>query len=133
MKPALIPLLIGAIAGISMAVQGSLNTLLSKVIGLLEANFVVHVIGTIALIVLLLFGLGKGNLTHVGEAPWYSYLGGILSIVILYTVMASISKLGVSITPNFNRSESLPMVFSSILVFPEPGELIRLSTKTLLP
>jgi transporter family-2 protein len=97
MKPALIPLLIGAIAGISMAVQGSLNTLLSKVIGLLEANFVVHIIGTIALIVLLLFGLGKGNLTHMGEAPWYSYLGGILSIVILYTVMASISKLGVSI------------------------------------
>lgn len=38
MKPALIPLLIGAIAGISMAVQGSLNTLLSKVIGLLEAR-----------------------------------------------------------------------------------------------
>jgi transporter family-2 protein len=92
MKPALIPLLIGAIAGISMAVQGSLNTLLSKVIGLLEANFVVHIIGTIALIVLLLFGLGKGNLTHMGEAPWYSYLGGILSIVILYTVMASISN-----------------------------------------
>lgn len=97
MKPALIPLLVGAVAGICMAVQGSLNTLLSKAVGLVEANFVVHVIGTILLIVLLLLGLGKGDLTKMGQAPWYAYLGGVFSIIILYTVMASISKLGVSI------------------------------------
>lgn len=97
MKFALIPLLTGIIAGISMAVQGSLNTLLSKVIGLLEATFMVHLIGTAALVVLLLLRLGHGNLARVGEAPWYAYLGGLLSIIILYAVMASISKLGVSI------------------------------------
>lgn len=97
MKLALIPLLIGIIAGVSMALQGSLNTILSKAIGLLEATFVVHVIGVIALIVLLLLRLGHGSLARMGEAPWYAYLGGLLSIVILYAVMASISKLGVSI------------------------------------
>jgi transporter family-2 protein len=97
MKLALIPLLTGIIAGISMALQGSLNTILSKVIGLLEANFVVHVIGVVALVVLLLFRLGQGDLARMGEAPWYAYLGGLLSVVILYTVMASISQLGVSI------------------------------------
>ncbi|MGB4504891.1 MAG: DMT family transporter [Syntrophaceticus sp.] len=97
MKLALIPLLIGIIAGVSMALQGSLNTILSKAIGLLEATFVVHVIGVIALIVLLLLRLGNGSLARMGEAPWYAYLGGLLSIVILYAVMASISKLGVSI------------------------------------
>jgi transporter family-2 protein len=97
MKLALIPLLTGIIAGISMALQGSLNTLLSKVIGLLEAAFVVHVIGAVALVALLLMRLGQGNLAQMGKAPWYAYLGGLLSTVILYTVMASISKLGVSI------------------------------------
>jgi transporter family-2 protein len=97
MKLALIPLLTGIIAGISMALQGSLNTLLSKVIGLLEAAFVVHVIGAVALVALLLMRLGQGNLAQMGKAPWYAYLGGLLSAVIIYTVMASISKLGVSI------------------------------------
>jgi len=97
MKLALLPLLSAAIAGISMALQGSFNTVLSKVIGLMEANFVVHVIGTATLFLLLCFGLGHGDLSRLGDAPWYAYLGGILSIVILYTVMASISKLGVAV------------------------------------
>lgn len=97
MKFALVPLLIGLVAGISMALQGSLNTVLSKIIGLLEANFVVHVIGAVVLVVLLLFRLGQGDLTRMGDAPWYSYLGGLLSAVIIYTVMASISKLGVAV------------------------------------
>ncbi len=97
MKLALLPLLSAAIAGISMALQGSFNTALSKVIGLMEANFVVHVIGTATLFLLLCFGLGHGDLSRLGDAPWYAYLGGILSIVILYTVMASISKLGVAV------------------------------------
>lgn len=97
MKIAFLPLLSAAIAGVSMALQGSFNTALSKVIGLMEANFVVHVIGTTALLVMLCLGLGHGNLTRLGDAPWFAYLGGILSIVILYTVMASISKLGVAV------------------------------------
>ncbi|HAF16791.1 MAG: DMT family transporter [Thermacetogeniaceae bacterium] len=97
MKIAFLPLLSAAIAGVSMALQGSFNTALSKVIGLMEANFVVHVIGTATLLVMLCLGLGHGNLTRLGDAPWFAYLGGILSIVILYTVMASISKLGVAV------------------------------------
>ncbi|HHY40121.1 MAG TPA: DMT family transporter [Syntrophaceticus sp.] len=97
MKFAFLPLLSAAIAGISMALQGSFNTALSKVVGLMEANFVVHVIGTAALFVMLCLGLGHGTLAKLGDAPWFAYLGGILSIVIIYTVMASISKLGVAV------------------------------------
>ena len=80
-----------------MAIQGSMNTALSKIIGLLETTFVVHVIGTIV-VVILLFALqmGKGNLQAIGEAPWYSYLGGVISVGIIYLVAASISKVGVA-------------------------------------
>lgn len=69
MDIALVPLLVAVVAGVSMALQGSLNTCLSKVIGLLEANFIVHVIGAAALVALLLLKLGQGDLSRIGEAP----------------------------------------------------------------
>lgn len=49
-------LLLAFVSGILMAVQGALNSGLSKVIGLLETTFVVHITGTI-LIMLLLFAM----------------------------------------------------------------------------
>lgn len=80
-----------------MAVQGSMNTALSKVIGLLEATFIVHMIGTIVVVVLLfVFRMGKGDFSAVAEAPWYVYLGGVISVGIIYLVVASISEVGVA-------------------------------------
>ncbi|EEG76635.1 DMT family transporter [Dethiobacter alkaliphilus] len=93
----LIALLIAFIAGVAMAVQGSLNTGLGKIVGLLEATFIVHIIGAAALVILLfLFRLGQGNLSKVPQAPWYLYLGGLISVVIIYAVVASISRVGVA-------------------------------------
>ncbi|MGD0152978.1 MAG: DMT family transporter [Thermacetogeniaceae bacterium] len=97
MPLALISLLLALVAGITMALQGSLNTVLSKVIGLLEATFVVHLVGTVTIaLVLLLFLLNKNGLDQIGQTPWYALLGGVLSVVIIYTVVASITKLGVA-------------------------------------
>ena len=90
-------LALALVSGILMAVQGSLNTALSKVIGLLETTFVVHITGTIILIVLLfIVRLGKGNLSAISTAPWYAYLGGAVGVVIIYLVAASIPKVGVA-------------------------------------
>lgn len=79
-----------------MAIQGSLNTALGKVVGLLEATFIVHIIGSLAGVSLLIMGLGKGNLLEYRAAPWYTYLGGLLGVGIAYLVVASISKVGVA-------------------------------------
>lgn len=84
-------------AGIAMAVQGSLNAILGKTVGQMEATFFVHIIGTLATGVVLLVGLGKGNLGKFMEAPWYAYLGGIISVLIIYGVAASIPKVGVAV------------------------------------
>jgi transporter family-2 protein len=93
----LVSLLLSLVAGITMAIQGSLNAILGKTVGLLEATFVVHLVGTITIvIVLLMLGLGKNGLSQIGQAPWYAVLGGVLSVLIIYTVVASISKLGVA-------------------------------------
>ena len=93
----MLPLVLAFISGVLMAVQGSLNTSLSKVIGLLEATFVVHITGTILVLVLLfLFKMGKGNFYAWQDVPWYSWLGGFVGVAIIYLVAASIPVVGVA-------------------------------------
>lgn len=92
----MLALLLAALSGLLMALQGSLNSALSKTIGLLEATFVVQVVGSLTGVLLLLFGLGQGNWQKFREAPWYTYLGGIIGVAIVYLVVASISKVGVA-------------------------------------
>jgi transporter family-2 protein len=93
----LIALLLAAIAGVSMAVQGSINTGLGKIVGLLEATFIVHIVGIVtAALALYVLKFGRGDLGKFQEAPWYLYLGGVLGVIILYTVVASISRVGVA-------------------------------------
>ena len=43
---------------------------------------------------LYLCGLGRGDLSRIGEAPWYLYLGGVLNAAIVYGVMLAIGKTG---------------------------------------
>lgn len=94
----LIAMLVALLAGLAMALQGSLNSLLGKAVGLLEATFVVHVTGTLTVVVgLFVLGLGKGSLLKITGAPWYSLVGGVLGVLIVYGVVFSIPKLGVAV------------------------------------
>jgi len=97
MSARLLALFIAGFSGITMALQGTLNAALSKVIGILEATFVVHVVGLIFVSLLLFaFKLGDGKLELFSRAPLYTYLGGILGVIIVYCVMRSIPKVGVA-------------------------------------
>ncbi|NMA13882.1 MAG: DMT family transporter [Clostridia bacterium] len=93
----ILPLLFALVAGIAMAIQGTLNSVLAKIIGLLEATFIVHIIGVVV-VCIALFGLrlGEGSLAKMSQVPWYGYLGGIISVLIIYFVVASIPKVGVA-------------------------------------
>lgn len=87
--------LLAALAGSTMAVQGTLNAALSKVVGLLEATAIVMLIGLLtALAALYALGLGKGNIARFTQAPWYTFLGGVLIVLITYGVAASIPRIG---------------------------------------
>ena len=93
----LLALLLAAVAGSTMAVQGTLNAALGKVIGLLEATLIVMAIGLITTFLALYpLGLGKGNLSRLAETPWYTFLGGVLIVLITYGVAASIPRVGVA-------------------------------------
>lgn len=90
-------LLIASIAGLMMAVQGSINSVLGKKIGLIETTFIVHISASIILIILLFFfNSGKGLYVWKG-VPWYLYLGGFLGVIITYGVAKSIPELGVAV------------------------------------
>lgn len=90
-------LFIAFVAGIAMAVQGSVNAALAKIIGLLESTFVVHIAGTLTVILLLyLLRLGRGDIGKIVRAPWYLYLGGLFGVIIIYAVVTSITRLGVA-------------------------------------
>lgn len=88
-------ILFAAVAGTAMALQGTFNTAAGKVIGIAENTLVVHVLGAAVIGLLLLFGIGKGDWSRFFEIPWYGYLGGILSAVIIFAVIAGMAHLGV--------------------------------------
>jgi len=93
----LLPLALAFISGISMAVQGSLNSVLGKIAGLFQATLAVHVIASLTVaVILLLQGPGKGSLARLPRAPWYVYLGGLLAVLITYAVVTAIPRVGVA-------------------------------------
>lgn len=80
-----------------MALQGSVNSAVSKAIGLSESTFLVHLTATITVIIILILGFGKGNFKNFSNVPWYYYTGGIVGVLITYGVVISIPKLGAAI------------------------------------
>lgn len=92
----LLSLFFAALAGSLMAVQGTFNSILGKIIGLIEGTFSVHLIGTITAGILLLC-LGCGGFSKWGEVPWFAWLGGPIGVVIIFGVAFSIPKLGVGV------------------------------------
>ena len=96
MSASLWALLLAGLSGAAMAVQGSWNAILGKVIGLLPATLLVHVIGSLGVLGILVFRWDSSSWNKLGEAPWFSFLGGLLGVLIVYGVAASIPKVGVA-------------------------------------
>ncbi|AQS57845.1 DMT family transporter [Desulforamulus ferrireducens] len=93
----ILALVIAATSGLTMALQGTLNSALGKVVGLWETTFIVHVVGTVVVGVLVFIcQLGTCDLDKWFSAPWYTYLGGVLSVLIIYMVARSIPVAGVA-------------------------------------
>ncbi|AYO31880.1 DMT family transporter [Biomaibacter acetigenes] len=90
-------LLVAFMAGVAMATQGSMNSALSKAIGLSEATFVVHFSATVVILIILILGISHGNWGNYSQVPWYYYLGGFIGVLITYGVVVSIPKLGVAV------------------------------------
>lgn len=84
------------IAGMSMSIQGVMNTRLGEGIGNMEANaFVQGTAFALALVVLLFYR--QGSFTELGQVNKLYWLGGLLGLVITLTVMLGIKNLGTTL------------------------------------
>lgn len=90
-----LPFLVAAISGVAMAVQGTINSSLSQKTSILSATLVVHIIGTLVALASVLAWRAPLLKYNWSSVPWYLYLGGILSVLIVGLVAASIPKIGV--------------------------------------
>ena len=89
----MIAVIFAIISGISMSVQGVFNTRLSEKIGLWETTVLVQ--GSALIITLIItFFFGKGSFSDLREVNKLYLLGGVLGVIITFTVMKSIGSLG---------------------------------------
>ena len=98
MSSKILALVVALVAGVAMAIQGSINTKLGQTIGNWEAILVVHVAGLVTvLFILFALGMGKGDLGRLQQVPWYLLLGGVIGVLIVWGVVSSIPRLGVAV------------------------------------
>ncbi len=89
-------IVIAALSGSAMALQGTFNAVLGKIVGIWQSTLLVHVIGTLSVtLIIILIGRGFEGLDKIGSVPWYAFLGGILNVLIIYAVVRSIPEIGV--------------------------------------
>ena len=81
------------ISGISMTLQGIFNTKLENKIGTWETNVIVQASGLILTLIISFF-FGKGNYKEIKDVNKLYLLGGILGVIIIFTVMKSIGGMG---------------------------------------
>jgi len=81
------------ISGIAMSVQGVFNTRLGEKIGVWETTLLVQIIALIVSLIAFFF-LGDGSYSNLKTANKIYLLGGILGVVITFTVIKSVSSMG---------------------------------------
>ncbi|NLK95459.1 MAG: DMT family transporter [Clostridiales bacterium] len=89
----MISIIFAIVSGISMTLQGIFNTRLSSKIGIWETNVLVQ--GSALILTLIIsFFIGKGDYREIKNVNKLYLLGGILGVIIIFTVMKSIGSMG---------------------------------------
>ncbi|WP_126427712.1 DMT family transporter [Brevibacillus marinus] len=88
-------LLLSLVAGFGVAVQAGINAALGKKVGTIEASLVSFAIGTLCLLLLVIF-FGKGNLLAALSQPKWMLLGGLLGAYYVLAMVLAVPKIGVA-------------------------------------
>jgi transporter family-2 protein len=89
--------LLGVGAGCLVGMQAPINSRLGKTVGSTEAATISFLVGTVALVMILLVVRGGvGNLGDVGRAPWWALVGGLLGAVYVSVALVAVRTLGAS-------------------------------------
>jgi transporter family-2 protein len=80
-------------AGITIALQPSINSRLAQKVGVLESACISFAVGTIALLTVVLL-TGKGNLRGLADATWWELTGGILGAIFVSATIFVVPRIG---------------------------------------
>ena len=93
---ALLPLIIiAAIGGVAITLQGQLMGLMDKAIGTKESVFITYAGGGLIAGILML-ALRGGILKAWHSVPWYALIAGIVGLVIVGTIGYTVPRLGLT-------------------------------------
>jgi transporter family-2 protein len=98
MKLELFYMVLGVVAGICICLEGTLNSLLGRHVGVLKAALAPFCTGLVALtIIIIVFDKGKGiKISTLMEAPWYSYFGGVMAAIFVSLIILIVPKVGIT-------------------------------------
>ena len=88
-------IILAAIGGVAVTIQGQFMGLIDKNIGTLESVFITYSSGGILVAVAMILSRG-GNLKAVQTVPWYALSSGLVGLVIVGTISYTIPRLGLS-------------------------------------
>lgn len=80
-------------AGLTVAVQPSINARLAQRVGAYESSMISFAVGTLALLVVVMFA-GRGNLRGIAAASWWELTGGLLGAFFVTMTIITVPRLG---------------------------------------
>lgn len=83
-----------ALAGGLIALQAPINAGLGKATGDITAAMVSFLVGTAALVLIVVISGKAGGVTNVGEIQWYYLLGGLLGAIYVANALVAVSSIG---------------------------------------
>jgi transporter family-2 protein len=89
--------IVGVAAGCLVGLQAPINSRLGKSVGTVQAATFSFLVGTVALVLIAQFWQGGlGELKHVGRAPSWALVGGLLGAVYVTVALVAVRTLGAS-------------------------------------
>jgi len=89
--------LLAVAAGCFVGLQAPVNARLGREVGALQAATISFTIGLLALVVVAAISSGGlSGIAHVGKAPWWSLIGGVLGAFYVSVALVTVRTLGLS-------------------------------------
>ncbi len=89
--------LVGVVAGCLVGMQAPINSRLGRTVGSVQAATFSFLVGTVLLVLVAAFLRGGlGNFGHLGRAPWWALVGGLLGAVYVTVALIAVRTLGAS-------------------------------------
>ena len=85
-------ILIGLAGGMAIGLQGPLSSMITQKLGSLESVFIIHLGGTIAALIPMLFVGSK--LGQWKSVPWYALVAGAFGLIVITAMGYMIPRIG---------------------------------------